>query len=124
MKKYCPVWFLGSAGASPAVSRASRDTSPHFVIANGLLCRNLFLARRQKLRARRPRSPELLSLILLVFVSARVGAQDAITLLAADQQSALAQPVVVSATRFDIPLDQSPASVSVVDSRDLDQRQI
>src|SRR5258708_20044350 len=35
-----------------------------------------------------------------------------------------AEPVVVSATRFDIPLDQSPASVSVVDSEDIDHKQI
>jgi vitamin B12 transporter len=35
-----------------------------------------------------------------------------------------AEPVVVSATRFDIPLDQSPASVSVISSEDLEQKQI
>jgi vitamin B12 transporter len=35
-----------------------------------------------------------------------------------------AEPVVVSATRFDIPLDQSPASVSVIDSEDIDHKQI
>src|ERR1700758_4544621 len=34
------------------------------------------------------------------------------------------EPVVVSATRFDIPLDQSPASVSVISSEDLEQKQI
>src|SRR5881296_3718543 len=35
-----------------------------------------------------------------------------------------AEQVVVSATRFDIPLDQSPASVSVITSEDLEQKQI
>jgi vitamin B12 transporter len=35
-----------------------------------------------------------------------------------------AEPVVVSATRFDIPLDLSPASVSVVDSGDFEEKQI
>ena len=35
-----------------------------------------------------------------------------------------AEQVVVSATRFDIPLDQSPASVSVISSEDLEQKQI
>jgi vitamin B12 transporter len=35
-----------------------------------------------------------------------------------------AEPVVVSATRFDIPLDQSPASVSVIDARDMEDKQI
>jgi vitamin B12 transporter len=34
-----------------------------------------------------------------------------------------AAPVVVSATRFDIPLDQSPASVSVIDSQDFEIKQ-
>ena len=35
-----------------------------------------------------------------------------------------AEPVVVSATRFDIPLDRSPASVSVISSQDIDNKQI
>src|ERR1051326_792636 len=35
-----------------------------------------------------------------------------------------AEQVVVSATRFDIPLDESPATVSVVSSEDLKQKQI
>jgi vitamin B12 transporter len=34
------------------------------------------------------------------------------------------EPVIVSATRFDIPLDQSPASVSVVTSQDIEVKQI
>jgi len=35
-----------------------------------------------------------------------------------------AEPIVVTATRFDIPLDLSPASVSVIDSEDFEQKQI
>jgi vitamin B12 transporter len=38
--------------------------------------------------------------------------------------AAEAEQVVVSATRFDIPLDQSPASVSVIGSEELKQKQI
>src|SRR5216110_695896 len=34
------------------------------------------------------------------------------------------EQVIVSATRFDIPLDQSPASVSVITSEDFEQKQI
>jgi len=34
------------------------------------------------------------------------------------------ESVVVSATRFDIPLDQSPATVSVISSEDIEQKQI
>ena len=35
-----------------------------------------------------------------------------------------AEPIVVTATRFDIPLDLSPASVSVINSEDFEQKQI
>jgi vitamin B12 transporter len=51
-------------------------------------------------------------------------AQDAIRSTATDQEEGVAEPVIVSATRTDIPLDQSPASVSVIDSEDLEQKQI
>jgi vitamin B12 transporter len=34
------------------------------------------------------------------------------------------EPIVVSATRFDVPLDQSPTSVSVITSQDLETKQI
>jgi vitamin B12 transporter len=40
-----------------------------------------------------------------------------------DQQEAEVEPIIVTATRFDIPLDQSPASVSVITSEDLAQKQ-
>src|SRR5438067_2616432 len=39
-------------------------------------------------------------------------------------QTAEAQPVIVSATRTDIPLSESPATVSVVRSEDIEQKQI
>jgi vitamin B12 transporter len=41
-----------------------------------------------------------------------------------EEVSAESEPVIVSATRFDIPLDQSPASVSVVTSDDIEAKQI
>jgi vitamin B12 transporter len=54
-----------------------------------------------------------------------IHAQDALTPTSTDQEeTAESEPVVVSATRFDIPLDQSPASVSVISSEDLEQKQI
>lgn len=53
-----------------------------------------------------------------------VRAQEAVRSTTTDQSEAEAEPVVVSATRFDIPLDQSPASVSVIDSADIDHKQI
>jgi len=54
-----------------------------------------------------------------------VRAQDAVRSTSADgDQLPEAGPVIVSATRFDIPLDQSPASVSVIDSQDIEHKQI
>jgi vitamin B12 transporter len=54
-----------------------------------------------------------------------IHAQDALTSTSTDQEETVeSEPVVVSATRFDIPLDQSPASVSVITSEDLEQTQI
>jgi vitamin B12 transporter len=54
-----------------------------------------------------------------------VRAQDVVRSTSADgDQLPEAAPVVVSATRFDIPRDQSPASISVIDSEDIDHKQI
>jgi vitamin B12 transporter len=49
-------------------------------------------------------------------------AQDAVRSTVTDQEEA--EAVIVSATRTDIPLDQSPASVSLISSDDLEQKQI
>ena len=52
-------------------------------------------------------------------------AQDVVRSTTADgDETAEAEPVVVSATRTDIPLDQSPSSVSEISSGDLDRKQI
>src|SRR2546423_12968861 len=51
-------------------------------------------------------------------------AQDAVRSTTNDQDEAEAEPVIVSATRTGIPLNQSPASVSVISSDDLEQKQI
>ncbi len=63
-------------------------------------------------------------LVSLMSAAFSVRAQDAVRSTSSDQPENEAEPVVVSATRFDIPLDQSPASVSVIDSQDLENRQI
>src|SRR5438128_469253 len=64
----------------------------------------------------------LVSLMSAVF---SVRAQDAVRSTSADgEQLPEAEPVVVSATRFDIPLDQSPASVSVIEAEEIEQKQI
>ena len=51
--------------------------------------------------------------------------QGAISSVTPDGDEAVeSEPVIVSATRSDIPLDQSPASVSVISSEDFDRKQI
>jgi len=51
-------------------------------------------------------------------------AQEAVRSTTDQEEAVQSEPVVVSATRTDIPLDQSPASVSVISSEDLDHKQI
>ena len=64
-------------------------------------------------------------LISLLSAACSVWAQDVVRSISADGDPLPeTEPVVVSATRFDIPLDQSPASVSVIDSQDIDNKQI
>src|SRR5438105_12867063 len=63
-------------------------------------------------------------LFSLFSAASAMRAQDAVRSALTDQKETEAEPVIVSATRTDIPLDQSPASVSVIDSEDLDEKQI
>ena len=59
---------------------------------------------------------------ILVFAPVVCHAQEATPTPSPDE--AEVESVVVSATRFDIPLDQSPASASVISSEELEQKQI
>jgi len=69
--------------------------------------------------------PVCFVLVSLMSAAFSVRAQDAVRSTSADgDQLPEAEPVVVSATRFDIPLDQSPSSVSVIDSGDIAHKQI
>src|SRR5207302_60836 len=64
-------------------------------------------------------------LVSLMGAAWSVGGQAVFRSTSADgDQLPEAEPVVVSATRFDIPLDRSPASVSVISSQDIDNKQI
>src|SRR5881398_3291019 len=63
-------------------------------------------------------------LFSLFSAASTMRAQDAVRSTTNDQDEAEAAPVIVSATRTEIPLDQSPASVSVIDSQDIDRKQI
>jgi vitamin B12 transporter len=73
----------------------------------------------------RKNRPLCFVLLGLIAAAGSIRAQDITRLISADgDQLPEAEPVVVSATRFDIPLDQSPASVSVIDSQDIENKQI
>src|SRR5205807_8309774 len=109
-----PVWFC---------FRRSTDRWP---VVFGGSPNTLFSAGRRKVHANRVRSPEIRSVAFLIAMS--LGA--ALSMRAQEASptpspgEAETEQVVVSATRFDIPLDQSPASVSVITSEDLEQKQI
>ena len=60
----------------------------------------------------------------LICAALPVRAEESVNTTAEGQNEAEAEPVVVSATRFDIPLEQSPSSVSVITARDLEWKQI
>ena len=81
---------------------------------------------RKSAIARRVRSPIRLAISFmlapLVCIAQDVARSTSTT--ADGDEVPQAESVVVSATRFDIPLDQSPASVSVINSAEIEQKQI
>src|ERR1051326_557343 len=97
----------GGAGRWPAVFGGSPNTC--------------FPTSPRKVHASRVRSPIRFA-TLLIFVPFACFAQEATPTPSA--QEAELPSVVVSATRFDIPLDQSPATVTVISSEDIEQKQI
>jgi vitamin B12 transporter len=121
-----PVWFClpGSARNPRVGERVSQSRT--FCAA---LCHNprsTFLekpvsARRRNRHARCVRSPIRFAVQLLFVPILCFGQEVSPT---PPPGEAEAEQVVVSATRFDIPLDQSPASVSVIGSEDIEQKQI
>ena len=69
------------------------------------------------------RAPHLI-IIAALFVFPQIVCHAQETTPTPSPNEAEAESVVVSATRFDIPLDQSPSSVSVITSQDIEQKQI
>jgi vitamin B12 transporter len=117
-----PLCFVQDCPGSTRVSRVGFGVSPKQSFEKSAI------ARRNRQHARRVRYPErwrasLPGLLLLSFASA-LWAQEAVRSTIADPDEAEAEAVVVSATRFDIPLDQSPASASVITAEDIEAKQI
>jgi vitamin B12 transporter len=120
------VWCVGIHPGSARVSRAAASPVRTF----GVSPKQSFLktgvsdhciAQEKFANAGRVRYPIEFA-ALLVFAPIVCFGQEASP--TPSPSEAEAEPVVVSATRFDIPLDQSPASVSVISSEDLEQKQI
>ena len=120
------VWFVGIHPGSARVSRAAASPARTF----GVSPKRSFLktgvsdhciAQEKFADAGRVRYPIGFA-ALLVFAPIVCFGQEAFP--TPSPSEAEVEPVVVSATRFDIPLDQSPASVSVISSEDLEQKQI
>src|SRR5438067_6093693 len=122
-----PVCPGSSRNASPArTSRAGFGVSPKRTLPwNWKNFRKPVMARRHHQHARRVRYPELyrdareqIAICLLLFLATSICyAQYA-------SPTPESEPIVVTATRTDIPLDQSPASISVVTSQDIEEKQI
>jgi vitamin B12 transporter len=123
VKQICSLFaVLGSARVTRAGDRVSRSRT--FL--------NTVLAGRQHQHARSEpdwhcvRYPGhngarlgIFGVPLVIVVTAVCRAQNA-----SPTPTAELEPIVITATRFDIPLDQSPASVSVVTSQDFEEKQI
>src|SRR6266571_3351229 len=121
-----PVWFClpGSARIPRVGERVSQSRTFRAAFCHNP--RSTFLekpvsARRRNQHARRVRSP-IRFVALFFFVPILCFGQEVSPTTPPGE--AEAEQVVVSATRFDIPLDQSPASVSVIGSEDIEQKQI
>src|SRR5438874_891257 len=136
----CPVWFLClgdrghsaryrrhvAGGCSGAPSQSRRKCPTQRAPRNALKVSGRIPNRAGNMLAllflrRRSRYPIVIA-ALFVFAQIVCHAQE--TTPTPSPHEAEAEAVVVSATRFDIPLDQSPSSVSVITSQDIEQKQI
>lgn len=117
-----PVWFVwGSASILDAGDRISRSLPLPVRCRYPLrVLEKIVSARLRNEHARRVcYSMACLSLTIAISIT---DAQEPTP--TASPVEAEAEQVVVSATRFDVPLDQSPSSVSVITSEDMEQKQI
>jgi vitamin B12 transporter len=112
-----PVWFIpGRASVSNAGERASRSrtflTASHDPPSTFL---------EQTLPARLACSAVQFAALVLFAPIVCFGQEASPTPSPSEME---AEPIVVTATRFDIPLHLSPASASVINSEDFEQKQI
>src|SRR5881392_1321102 len=128
-----PVWFgrirPGSAPISGAIASpawtfgiAPKQSFLSAIISGSRIRKGKFaIARRARQHPRRARYLMRLTALLIFAPVDCFGQQPTPTPSPVETET---EQVVVTATRFDIPLDLSPASVSVIDSEDFEQKQI
>src|SRR6266480_2939717 len=128
-----PVWFVGIHSGGAPVSGAIASPARIFGVApkqsflsarisgSGIRKGKFAIARRARQRPRRARYAMRLAALLIFAPVVCFSQQPTPT---PSPVEAEAEQVVVTATRFDIPLDLSPASVSVINSEDFEQKQI
>jgi vitamin B12 transporter len=128
-----PVWFVRIRSGSALVSGAIASPAGTFGVApkqsflgarisgGGIRKGKFAIAGRARQHPRRARYPIRLAALLIFAPVVCFGQQPTPT---PSPVEAEAESIVVTATRFDIPLDQSPASASVIDSEDFEQKQI
>jgi vitamin B12 transporter len=121
------LWFVRICPGSAPVSGGGFGVAPkHSFLSPGtsgidIAEENSATAGHRRQHARRVRYLIRYAALLLFAPVVCLGQEASPTPLPETTES---EPVVVSATRFDIPLDQSPASVSVITSEDLEHKQI
>jgi vitamin B12 transporter len=128
-----PVWFCfpgracvthADAGPARTFGVAPKQSFRNArVSANGLTEEKFAIAGRARQHPRQARYLILLT-ALLIFAPVVCFGQQATPTPTPSPGEMEAEPIVVSATRFDIPLELSPASVSVINSEDFEQKQI
>ena len=120
-----PVWLVPGSASVPD---AGFGVAPKQSFSNARIsgCRiaqeKSAIARRVRQHVRHVRSQIRFVALAAVFAPIVCQAQEASP--TPSPSEAEVEQVVVSATRFDIPLDQSPASVSVISAEELEQKQI
>src|SRR5437016_5748778 len=123
-KNRSPFFCLGSArNASPArTSRAGFDVAPKQSLGKSAIAGR---ARQHARRLRYPghcdavRSQNWIAFFVIAVAASICYAQESSPTAAPESE-----PIVITATRTDIPLNQSPASVSLVTSQDIEEKQI
>jgi vitamin B12 transporter len=123
----CPVWFYCPEGTRvPRVGFgvAPKPSFPKARIPADGITEEKFARRKHYRQPPKRARYQVLRAALLVLVFAPIACLAQETTPTPSPSEAEAETIVVSATRFDIPLDLSPATVSVISSEDIEQKQI